>query len=621
MSDPVRFRYAQKVPPNASLFDSLFVRGVLLIGALYMGWQAMQGDWFELALALLGEIILFTLAFSPRFQQRVLGVAINRRHATYIVLYWGYSAVWLNVIRLLQLADPSGKDSGTFYALALLALALTWMIVRTFIMLSPIGYRIFFTRIPLWEQILVAANEAIAAGLLAVYVGGSVVNRLLQPDVFSIRVDPIYTAALTSLLLIYYLAMQLMWLQSWNDWLSQPKVFQTLARLTAPLALLSITLVIARRLFERADPRTANLLGDAQFDLAVLSIGAVVWLVVMVLTWLVYTSSRGVRERFLPESLLKRLPGPLASGLRALSDLDVMLLLALLSTLIPAYLFLLGDSGGIIGALRAQILQGASALLFTSEQALALLFALPFYVLILALLALYGYVFSLPTLSAQDRDDLVARLPVGFLIVLIITLYLFAVPFSQVLIEGRLPRLPQDLGSILAFNVLIPLILLYVHYYLFVRLPYGRGQTTWRERESGHLARRLVETDQQIHALNGELGDIDQAWQANPTTPDPAAGLQGLYRYVQLNSLRDDLNMQRLQILAARQQLTEISETPVSVAVARLPFRVVSLGIPLLILIQVYQWAILNNGLREIINTPNLTVDQFFRIILRQLNF
>jgi hypothetical protein len=88
-----------------------------------------------------------------------------------------------------------------------------------------------------------------------------------------------------------------------------------------------------------------------------------------------------------------------------------------------------------------------------------------------------------------------------------------------------------------------------------------------------------------------------------------------------LNSLRDDLNMQRLQIIAARQQLAEVSEAPVSITVARLPLRVVSLGIPLLIAIQLYQWAFVNNGLHEIINTPNLTVDQFFRIILKQANF
>jgi hypothetical protein len=47
----------------------------------------------------------------------------------------------------------------------------------------------------------------------------------------------------------------------------------------------------------------------------------------------------------------------------------------------------------------------------------------------------------------------------------------------------------------------------------------------------------------------------------------------------------------------------------------------VSLGIPLLLAIQIYQWAVLSNGLREIINNPNLTVVDFFREILSQLQF
>jgi hypothetical protein len=85
--------------------------------------------------------------------------------------------------------------------------------------------------------------------------------------------------------------------------------------------------------------------------------------------------------------------------------------------------------------------------------------------------------------------------------------------------------------------------------------------------------------------------------------------------------MRDDLNMQRLQLVAERQQLTEISETPISVTVARLPIRVVSIGIPLLLAIQVYQWAVVNNGLREIVNNPNLDVVDFFREILSQLQF
>src|SRR5690606_27990037 len=224
--------------------------------------------------------------------------------------------------------------------------------------------------------------------------------------------------------------------------------------------------------------------------------------------------------------------------------------------------------------------------------------------------------------SAQARDELIRRLPLGFLIVLIITLYLFAVPVAQVLTEGRLPQLPQDLGRILAFNVLIPLALLYLHYFLFVRWPYGRGQSAWRERESARLLREQEETDQRIEHLNHELSQLDRTWHnEREASASPEIRFETLFRYVQLNSLRDDLNMRRLQIVAARQQLAEVSEAPVSIAVARLPLRIVSLGIPLLIAIQLYQWAIVNNGLREVVNTPNITVDEFFRIILEQINF
>ncbi|MCC6801685.1 MAG: hypothetical protein IT319_02280, partial [Anaerolineae bacterium] len=65
----------------------------------------------------------------------------------------------------------------------------------------------------------------------------------------------------------------------------------------------------------------------------------------------------------------------------------------------------------------------------------------------------------------------------------------------------------------------------------------------------------------------------------------------------------------------------ELSETPVSIAIARLPVRVVSIGIPLLLAVQIYQWAVLNNGLREIVNNPNLTIFEFFQAILRQTQF
>lgn len=606
-----------------SRFDRLLIPALMAVGVFYAGWQATQRDWLELAFFLPALALTFALILVVPLQRRVLRSRINRRHALYFALLWIYSAVWINLLRLSMAAQPLGKASGTFYALGLALIAATIMLIRALlILLTPHGYRFFVMQIPIWEQIMVAANEAIAAGLLAAYVGTNVLPHMLQPNVFTTRVDLPYTLGLTITISLFYVSMQAMWIQRANDWLSQNAVWVRLARLAAPFGLVVVSLVIARRFAERAEPRTANLLGDAGIDLAVLSLGAVVWLVVLIVTGLVYTSGRGLRQRFLPDLLLDRLPKRMAQFLRTVSDMDMLLILALFSTLMPAYLFLLGDSGGLIGALRRQIMMRGTAIIETSEQALALLFALPFYLIAVALLALYAFVFSRSTLSAQDRDELVRKLPIGFLIVLIITLFLFAVPFSQVLTEGRLPQLPQDMGRILAFNVLIPLGILYAHYFLLVRLPYGRGQGRWREQQAARLLLRQEDYDRRIDTLNREVATLDRTWseQRRPDT-DPAERMETLYRYIQLNSLRDDLNMQRLQLINARQELAEVSEAPVSLAVARLPLRIVSLGIPLLIAIQIYQWAVLNNGLREIINNPNITIDEFFRILLHQANF
>ena len=624
MAEPKRIthQFLEAVTLSDSRFDRLYVPALLLRGVAYAALQALQADWGELFVIAAGLALLIVLATSRPVRQRLLGGRLNRRHATYAALLWVYSGAWLNVVRPLLASEPTGKASASFYTLALLAVALTIMIFRATLMLTPWGYRVFATRIPVWEQLLIAANEGIAAGLAATFIGGRMLTHLLQPGVFTLRIDGWYGFSLSGLLLLYYAGMQLMWLQRANDWLSRTSVWVRLSRLFAPLALGVATLVLVQRFIARAEPRTADLLGDGSADLAVLALGAVVWLVLLTITVLVYTSQRGLRQRFLPDGLLARLPGPIERFLSSISDTDLLLIMALMSTLIPAYYLLLGDAGAVIDGLTQQILRRGAVLLETPDQALALLFAAPFYLLAVALLGLYAAVFSSETVSAREREQLASSLPVGFLIVLIITLFLFAVPVGQVLTSGRLPQLPQDLGRILAFNVLVPLILLYAHYFALVRWPYSRGQALWRERENARLVTEQAATDQTIEQLNGEIAQLDRVWrQQTPAASASAERFDTLFRYMQLNSLRDDLNMQRLQIVAQRQQLAEVSEAPVSIAVARLPLRVVSLGIPLLIAIQLYQWAVVNNGLREIVNTPNLTVDEFFRIILQQANF
>jgi hypothetical protein len=196
------------------------------------------------------------------------------------------------------------------------------------------------------------------------------------------------------------------------------------------------------------------------------------------------------------------------------------------------------------------------------------------------------------------------------------------VSFSQVVTEGDLPQLPQDLGRILAFDIVIPLLLLYLHYFVFVRLPYGRGQSRWRITREADLSRDLSSIDGEIKNLDLELTRLERAWHGGIFTDegrDPALRFDALYEFVDLNGRRDKLNMSRLEIVTEKQQLAEVSEAPVSLAVARLPIRVVTIGIPLLLAIQVYQWAVLDDGLRQIANDPNIGIVEFFQIILEQV--
>ena len=613
----ITHQFMQAVTTGSDPLVRVLVPALLFVGVFWTATQVYVGDGLEATLSALGVIILLALAASQRVQQRVLGQSFNRRHAFYITLIWTYGIFWLALLRLLIRSPLWGKSSEQTYTELILLIALSWMLLRSMLILLPPFYRRFVTAIPIWEQILLAINELIAAGLVATF-GATALVHAFQPQTFTTRFDLTYLGGLGLVSGIYYFGMQLLWTQRWNDWLSRTVVWLRLMRVLAPLALVVTTMVIVRHFIARADPRTANLLGGADIDLAILALAPVIWLLILVAVLIVYTSRRGIRQRFLPDLLLERLPKRIADFLRTISDTDMLLILGFLATLIPVYLVLFGDTGGVIGQLRLQILQRGSALLETSEQALALLFTIPFYLLIVALLALYGYCLAQPTLSAEQRDELVDGLPIGFLIVLVITLYLFAIPFSQVLTEGHLPQLPQDLGRILAFNIVIPLILLYVHYFVLIRQPYASGQKRWRDRQSKHYSERLTDIDQRIRDLNGEITLLDQRW---PSEPADARRFDTLYRYVQLNGLRDDFNMQRLQVVSDRQQLSELSDAPVSIAIARLPVQVVSIGIPLLLGFQVYQWAILNNGLREIANNPNITIFDFFRTLLKQVNF
>jgi hypothetical protein len=302
--------------------------------------------------------------------------------------------------------------------------------------------------------------------------------------------------------------------------------------------------------------------------------------------------------------------------------MDILLLAGVFMTFIPLHAFLFDDESiGIIDQLRLQI-EAQNAIIDSSEQALAVLFAFPFYILAVLLLALYGYVVANPTLTATERDDLVDRLPIGQLIILIITLYLSAIPFSQVLSQGRLPQLPQELGRVLAFDVLIPLILLYAHYFILVRIPYGRGQARWRRERGARLESELLRIDREIDKVQNKLRSGESLWAMRRVQRgNEGEKIDMLYQFIELNSERDHLNMERLHIVTERQQLAEINEAPVSLTIARLPARIVSIGIPLLLAFKIYEWAVVNDGLREIANNPNIGVVEFFQLILQQAQF
>ncbi|MBW4436664.1 MAG: hypothetical protein KME04_05990 [Pleurocapsa minor GSE-CHR-MK-17-07R] len=605
---------------HRSLGDRLTIPLLLGIGIALAGFFALRASWPQAIFVLASAILMLVAAASPAAQARLLGQPLNRRHAFHVLLLWISGALAITLARILLDQPVSGKFSAQFYQTLIGIIGLSIMAARSLLVFTvPRMYRLFATDIPIWEQVLLAANETIAI-LVNMIVLGTMVTHVVQPDVFTLAHEPVYTVTLLAAVIIYYAAMQGMWVQRWNDAISKTPVWLRYARFVTPLLTLFTLLIIARRLAERADLRSATLVTSGATNLAVLAITPVILQLLVITTFIVFTSRKGLRQRFLPDMLLERLPERMAKTLRTISDMDLVLIIGILALAIPAFLLFGGTS--LVASLGAQILQQGGVLIETQEQVLSLLVAFPFYLLMVGLLLLYAFVIARSSLSARDREELMTRLPVGFLIIMIISLYLFAVPFSQALIEGRLPRLPQDTGRILLYSILIPVALLYGHYFLLVRLPYSRGQGRWRSTQNSTLSRTLESIERRINTLNQEIERIDRVWHdSRRETETGISKVDTLYRYVQLNGMRDDLNMQRLQVVQERQQLTELSDAPISLAVARLPVRVVSIGIPLLIIIQVYQWAVINNELSEIINNPNLTVIQFFREILSQFNF
>jgi len=618
--NPVRHRYYDLLATSGGTwFDRLLVPILLLIAVIYTGSRILVGDWVLVLASLPGIVLMVVLAGVGTFQRAVLRQPFTRSHAFYVGVFWVYSLLWVTIYRVLSVTPATGKESQSFYIISLLIAAISLRLLLSLFALTPLGYRLFMSRIPLWEQILVAINEFVAAGLFA-FILGNELSRIIQPNVFTLRIEPVYSIGLLLLSWLYYLLMQVMWFQRGNSWLSRNTVWVRLARVLAPLALVMASLLIVRHFTILSEPRSANLLNTADLNQTILALSPILWMMIFFVLLLVYTGAGGLRRRLLPPRLLDELPAGLANALRTVSDMDILLIFGLFATAIPLQLVLLPDVA-VLGDLQQQLSQ-QNALIDSSEQALALIFALPFYLLTLLLLGIYAYVLQRPSLSASDRDSLVGRLPITMLVMFIITLYLCAIPFSQVLISGRIPNFQQDLGYILAFNVLIPLILLYSHYFVLVRLPYGRGQSRWRKQNGRYLETELGRINNRLQQLQDRIKQAEWSWRnQQPDANNDAQRIDMLYYMVTLNSERDRLNMERLRLVADRQEMTELSEAPVSLAVARLPARAFGLGIPLILTFKIYEWAIVNEGLREVAENPNIGVIEFFQTILENTNF
>ena len=601
-----------------SYFDRFFVAFLVLIQCAYTIWRFLAGDWLTASISLVGIVLLVVLAGFRPVQKLLLGRYFTRSHAFYVMTFWVHSQLFIVFYRIISDTPTSGKQSETFYIFLLIFSAVTFRLLLSLYALTSYGYRIFISRIPLWEQVMVALNEFISASIFA-FVVGRLIARFIQDDIFTLQANIYYNMGLLILAVTYYVLMQAMWIGAWNRWLSRNNVWVRLARLLTPIALIIASIVIVRHFTNLSDIRTANLLGEAVLDETILALSPILWMMIFFILVIVYSSGRGLRRMLIPNKLMEHLPVSIARPLRTISDMDILLVFAVLATVIPVQIFLF-ENNTLIGQLRER-LQG-NAIIDSSEQALALIFGLPFYFVALILMILYALVMTNTKISAKDRNAIVDRLPLTLIMMFIITLYLAAIPFSQVLISGRIPNIQQDLGYILAFDVLIPLVLFYTHYYLLIRLPYGRGQARWREQYAVELEARLIEVDTGLAKLETDIDQCEVIWKNRDNIKSNQNEQIGmLFDLIDLNGKRDRLNMERLQILSERQELQDVSEAPISLTVASMPSRIIQYGIPLVLVFKIYEWAIVNDGLREVANNPNIGILEFFQTILENTNF
>lgn len=313
---------------------------------------------------------------------------LDTAHALHALLIVGLSALWLTLLQRIIPLPTTGKASATTYFYAILLIAVGWMLLRSFLCLIAATRSQYPVDIPLWEQVLLIANELIAAGLFALF-GANLLVRFFQPDVFTTRFDALYQIAVGIIIGAFYGGMQVMWTRRGNRWLSQHRVWMRLARAFAPLIFIVTVMIILRRFLERIDERSAALLTAPDVSLAILAVVPMLALIVVVLVIIIYSGDAGLRQRFMPDVVTRWLPAGLIRRLATVSDMDILMIIILFATLIPTFL-VLGQDRGFLAEIESEIAQSGRAVIETSEQALALLFAIPFYALIVFLLAFTG---------------------------------------------------------------------------------------------------------------------------------------------------------------------------------------------------------------------------------------
>ena len=337
------FRFLQRVQlSDESRIDRYLIPVLMATGIGYSGLLFLSGDIVLFAVSALIVALLISLSGIKPLQQILLNREMNTGHAFYIAVFWAYSQAWVVLLRQLQTLPQLGKESIPFYVLFIFFMMVTYRAIFALFGITYIGYSILFTTTPFWERVSIAINEVIAGALLSFFAGG-LLAQWIQPEIFTRYQDPTYTIGVFGTLFAYYFAIQLMWTERWNAVLSRNKNWLRLARLFAPIALTIATMVIGRHFARLSDPRTADLLGTANLDQTILAISPIIWLLLFTILILVFTSNRGLSRRFLPIALLEQLPLRIGGLLTKISDMDLLLVIGILSTWVPVQVLLVGE--------------------------------------------------------------------------------------------------------------------------------------------------------------------------------------------------------------------------------------------------------------------------------------